>query len=85
MMLQKIGIAQLNVFCTALCLTISDIRRITHPSTYYRYFGHYQVQLSPSLFFESVRSNDQSQDHSESKGLVMGRQAHDQIFSGSKV
>ena len=25
MMLQKIGIAQLNVFCTALCLTISAL------------------------------------------------------------
>ena len=51
-------------------------RYVVKSPTYLRYFGQYQVQLSPSLFFKSVRSNDHRQDHSESKGLVMGIRRH---------
>ena len=45
--------------------------------TVFLLLGHFRLQLSPSLFFNSVRSNDLRQAHSESTGLVMG---HDQIF-----
>ena len=76
MMLQKIGIAQLNVFCTALCLTISALPdRQTDPhhsrsESSKNQLGTAQPQL---VFFKSVWSNDHRQDYSESKGLVMGR------------